>query len=148
MKIEVKSREGAKSFSANVPWAAISIATYSDEFPELSRINRRALLQIDFADVTKPEDTKRIDALVGKQGSRFFNANHAHRILDFYARMCGIDQILVHCEQGYSRSPAVAAILHRISDGTSDQLFFQDFDPNRHVYNLLLEVARDRQLLT
>ncbi len=143
MKIEVRSRVAASTFKSDVPWAAISISTYRDEFPKLSADNRQAILQVCFADVTKPEHIGRLDALVGKTGSEFFAAGHAQEILVFVRHYRDVDLLLVHCEQGYSRSPAVAAVVHQICIGPDDQYFFQKFDPNRHVYQLLLKAARE-----
>ncbi len=48
-----------------------------------------------------------------------------------------VGTIVVHCEQGMSRSPAVAAALCRAL-GEDDQPFWQEYQPNRHVYRLLL----------
>ena len=143
MQIEIRSRAAASTFTSDVPWAAISISSYRDEFPALSPVNRQATLQACFADVTKPEHIGRLDALVGKTGSEFFAIGHAKEILGFIPQLCNTEVLLVHCEQGYSRSPAVAAVVHQICIGPDDQDYFRQFAPNRHVYELLLEAARD-----
>jgi predicted protein tyrosine phosphatase len=57
----------------------------------------------------------------------------------------GIEVLLVHCEEGNSRSPAVAAAISRIYL-EDDRMYFLPhmYWPNRHVYNVLLDVARQR----
>lgn len=46
--------------------------------------------------------------------------------------------IVVHCEAGVSRSPAVAAALWRWLEGTRGP-FFDRYRPNPHVYRTLME---------
>lgn len=48
-----------------------------------------------------------------------------------------VGAVVVHCEQGMSRSPAVAAALCRCH-GEDDAFFFRNYQPNRHVYDLVL----------
>ena len=50
-KIEVRSRSKAKEFISDVPWAAISIASYEGEWPQLNGAKRMGLLQLWFADL-------------------------------------------------------------------------------------------------
>ena len=47
--------------------------------------------------------------------------------------------LVVHCEMGLSRSPAVAAAVTRALGG-DDGPFFDEYLPNRFVYDLLLRV--------
>lgn len=49
-----------------------------------------------------------------------------------------VSTIVVHCEAGFSRSPAVAAAICRCL-GHEDRFFFANFHPNMHVYRLLLD---------
>lgn len=136
MIIEVCSREEAVNYAKDDSWAAISISTYLDEFPELQVKNRKGLLQINFADVTKEQDTLRLDALCGKSGSEFFNLQHANQIIEFVDSVLPLDYLLIHCEQGYSRSPAVAAAV-ALYLGMDHNHFFDNYDPNKHVFELL-----------
>ena len=46
--------------------------------------------------------------------------------------------VVVHCEAGVSRSPAVAAALCK-GLGGNDLQFFRRYQPNMHVYRLMLE---------
>lgn len=47
------------------------------------------------------------------------------------------DAVVVHCEQGMSRSPAVAAALAK-GLGLDARRFWRDYQPNQFVYELLL----------
>ena len=51
-----------------------------------------------------------------------------------------IDTIVVHCEAGMSRSPAVAAAICRAL-GQDDLRFFREYQPNMHIYGLILHAA-------
>lgn len=50
-----------------------------------------------------------------------------------------LEQIIVHCDAGYSRSPAVAAALAKAL-GMSDEVYFSSgqYCPNRHVYRMMM----------
>ena len=52
-----------------------------------------------------------------------------------------VETIVVHCEQGMSRSPAIAAAICWVLNGDNRQ-FFHEYFPNRYIYNLLGSVAR------
>jgi predicted protein tyrosine phosphatase len=64
-------------------------------------------------------------------------AEQVHRFFEKHREE--VQTVVVHCEGGVSRSPAVAAALCRALGG-DDELFWQEYQPNRHVYRLLLEV--------
>ena len=66
----------------------------------------------------------------------------ADEIWDFVRKHEGTyEVIVVHCEQGMSRSPAVAAALAR-GLGLDDSFFWQENQPNQYVYKTIL-AARD-----
>lgn len=52
-----------------------------------------------------------------------------------------VGTVVLHCEAGMSRSPAVAAALCR-AFGDDDHLYWQEYQPNRHVYRLVTEVFK------
>ena len=52
-----------------------------------------------------------------------------------------VETVVLHCEAGMSRSPAVAAALCRAL-GRDDTLYWQEYQPNRHVYHLVTEVFK------
>ena len=135
-QIVVRSVIGAHYFNCQVPWACISIVTEKDTWPKISEANRIGLLQLAFADIANAEGDE----------ERAFNENHAHRILDFVKGVWDrADVLMIHCEEGNSRGPAVAAAISRIYLG-EDKLYFllHMYWPNRMVYRILLETARKR----
>jgi protein-tyrosine phosphatase len=136
-QIEVYGREEIAAFRSAVPWAGISIATDHGDWPELDRTNCLGLLQLHFADLEDPHP-----------GERLFDERDARRVLDFVGEVWPQIQLLViHCQAGLRRSPAVAAAVSRIYFG-NDSAWFQRgvYEPNMLVYETLLNVARQRGL--
>ena len=135
-EIVVQSVIGAHYFQSTVPWACISIVTEKDTWPTISEANRVGLLQLAFADI----------AFVEGDEARAFKEEHAHKILDFVQEMWDkIELLMIHCEEGNSRGPAVAAAISRIRFG-DDRTYFLPymFWPNPLVHRVLLETARKR----
>lgn len=56
-----------------------------------------------------------------------------------------IQQIIVHCDAGYSRSPAIAAAIAK-AFGMDDEEYFSGgrYCPNRHVYRTMLNEFAER----
>ena len=66
------------------------------------------------------------------------NEDHARAIWQFVRKWREtVETIVVHCEQGMSRSPAVAAAICRALGG-DDGWFFREYLPNQYVYDLLV----------
>ena len=128
MNIQVCSRRGAREFKSDVPWAAISITSNPHVWPDLSEENRVGLLQLYFLDRTQ-------------HGEDTITQEHVQQILDFVKEHWDkIDGLLVHCDAGLSRSPAVAAAIAKIFIGEGeDQPYFQRYWPNYLVYKMILE---------
>jgi len=57
-----------------------------------------------------------------------------------------VGTIVVHCEGGLSRSPAVAAALSE-GLGLDGRRFWRDYNPSTHVYHCLMEVFDERGTL-
>ena len=90
------------------------------------------LLRLVFDDITEPDTP------------RSFTPALAADILDFVASVWGqIGVLLIHCDVGLSRSPAVAAALSRIHYREDGPWFELDF-PNRLVYEVLVETHARR----
>lgn len=67
---------------------------------------------------------------------------HAKAVWDFLAlHQKAIGTIVVHCEQGMSRSPAVAAAIAK-KLGLDETRFWNEHQPNRYVYEMMLSHAR------
>ncbi len=99
----------------------------------LSEENRVGLLRLVFEDTWEP----------GRPDS--FNTSLAAEILDFVDKTWDhLEVLLIHCEVGLSRSPAVAAALSRIYYQDDGPWFELDF-PNPLVYQLLVETYARRR---
>lgn len=133
--IKVRSRSGAQKFSCSDPWAAISISTEPNEFPELKEDNRVGLLQLCFWDIENP----RLEE--SAVSNKLMSTEQAKQVISFVQEMLPqIDTLLVHCEAGVCRSPAVAAAIAYILWGKeSTKVYFNNFTPNTYVYNKILE---------
>ena len=130
-RFDVRSARNAEFFRSDRPWAAISIS-HSHDFPVLSDENRVGLLRLVFEDTTEPDRPES------------FNVSLATEILDFVEKMWdSVEVLLIHCEVGLSRSPAVAAALSRIYYNDNGPWFEHDF-PNPLVYQLLVETDSRR----
>ena len=129
---EVRSARNAEFFRSDRPWAAISITSGPDH-PVLSEANRVGLLRTVFDDITQPDTP------------RSFTPALAAEILDFVANVWDkVEVLLIHCDVGLARSPAVAAALSRIYYGDDGSWFELDF-PNRLVYDVLVAAHARRQ---
>jgi predicted protein tyrosine phosphatase len=80
-----------------------------------------------------------VKAMTHKQAKQIW------RFVDKHKAVAGT--VVVHCEQGGSRSPAVAAGLCKAMGG-KDQEFWQDYRPNHHVYRCILDAYEDERALT
>ncbi len=135
-EIIVQSVVQAHYFTCQVPWACISIVTEEDSWPKISEANRLGILQLAFADIASAEGDEK----------RAFAEGHAHRILDFVKQVWNrIGVMMVHCEEGNSRGPAVAAAISQIYLG-DDRIYFLPYmyQPNQLVYRVLMDTARER----
>ena len=129
---EVRSARNAEFFRSDCPWAAISIIS-GHGHPVLSEANRVGLLRLAFDDITQTDTPQS------------FTSALAAEILDFVASVWDkVDVLLIHCDAGLSRSPAVAAALSRIYYGDDGPWFELDF-PNRLVYDVLVATHARRQ---
>jgi len=76
---------------------------------------------------------------------QLFDEKRANLVIDFVAEVKDeIDMLVVHCEAGVSRSPAIAAVLAKIHLGDDKAFFKAPFTPNMHVYRVMLDTAHAR----
>ena len=141
-EIVVRSRVTAQAFVHNAPWAAIQITNPDSDWPVLSLDNRAAVLQLRFPDRNSADAEYRQEDL--------FSEEHASQIIDFVAEWDRqVDVLLVHCEQGSSRSTAVGAALMRVFLPEADWYqMFARHSPNVLVYGRLLAEAERRRLFS
>ncbi len=134
-EIVVLNRIDAEYFESDDRWACISIANREDDFADIQKRSRVALLQVAFADIVH-RDPKLIR----------FDDDHAHDILDFITHHWNrIRTLMIHCDAGISRSSAVAAAIGKLKFGDGSDFCEEPFQPNPHVFQTLLEVAGGRE---
>lgn len=135
-------------------WAAIQVTTPGSGFPPLPTENQVGCLQLKFWDLEEPLTTGKknsndIDSpLILEIGEEdLFTEDQARQILSFVNRvlMYRAKILVIHCEAGASRSPAIAAALIKYF-GQDDSFIFKPgsgYSPNKRVYGLLGKVASD-----
>jgi predicted protein tyrosine phosphatase len=116
------------------PYAVISIMVTSDQIVHMPKGDGCVgVLRLNFPDLDKP--------LLGWKEEELFSAKQAGEIWDFVDALPEIETLLIHCEAGVSRSPAVGAAIAR----TLGQEFpFNRYVPNPRVYRIMLETWNDR----
>jgi|694.fasta_scaffold08002_4 predicted protein tyrosine phosphatase len=131
--IQVMSKSKAKQFKSDVAWAAISISSDEGMFADLNEDHRVDVLRLCFLDRNFEDPNN-------------FTDLQANQIIDFtYEVLPKIECLLVHCEFGASRSPAVAAALAVSLWGpNTDRVYFKKYTPNTYVYNKILEAHNSR----
>ncbi len=134
----VKSRYKAMDHKSDRRWVVISITTPADgrPLPEFSEENRVGILRLCFYDINHDDQV-----WDGKLPGYLFNKDMAVQILHFVNEHWDhVDEILVHCDMGMSRSPATAAAIAYIKGGRgADEFFFKHYHPNSLVYKTIIE---------
>lgn len=136
MQFFVYSRNAIEALAPHdVPHVVISITSSPDDRARLpSSAHCRGILRLAFADIDRPSDA-----------AVLFDAAHARAICSFISEhRATIERVVVHCDAGFSRSPAVAAAIARCL-GEDDAEFFRRYRPNRHVYRTLLDTWSARE---
>lgn len=125
------------------PTLIVSIFSTDDTIPEMleqaqnNMVRHVEFLQFDDIDISEP---------IG--GLMPMSKDGANQIINAFLRYKDtVSQIIVHCDAGYSRSPAVAAALC-IAFGMSDAEFFgPSYCPNMHVYRTMLRALEKRNII-
>jgi predicted protein tyrosine phosphatase len=132
LDIAIASRQIAERYSCDVRHAVLSITDPGMGPARLAdNPNRHGLLRMSFDDV---------DPKLGYLGSsiRLFDERHARTAAEFVStHMASTGLLVVHCEAGRSRSAGLGAAVSRWQNG-DDAEFFVRFEPNRHVYEVML----------
>ena len=116
-------------------YAVISIQDgQSDGFGFVFTENRfcRGVLTLRFDDIERPVP-----------GAVLFSKEMAEQIIDFIGQMREADTLLLHCYAGQSRSMAVGAFAVKMLGGSNTR-YFLSYQPNRFVYDTLMEIWRAR----
>ena len=136
----VLSRAAIETFTADTPYLVVSIT--DPEQPEATIPESPflwATVRMKFHDIAKPS---RIAVQFATNSSDVYMTEaDAERILSFVGEhLAEVKLTVCHCEQGISRSAAIAAALSRILQD-EDEFFFRHYWVNRYVYDLLLAKA-------
>ena len=84
-------------------------------------------------------DSEPVDGLKLPQEIRLMTEDHARDIWKFVDQHKGqVGAIVVHCHQGMSRSPAIAAAISRYL-GLDEMRFWTEHQPNQFIYDLMLQ---------
>lgn len=137
MRFQVETRGSVMQVRPTVPHVIVSIADSVERRLDVPT-NEHTLdvLWCFFHDVDSDRD-----------GMTAFSQQDAQRIISFFQHYRSTAQLLiVHCDAGQCRSPAVAAALQKIQEG-DDNHWFATKRPNRLVYRQLLEAAHERGLI-
>lgn len=136
MELFVYSRGAIEALPPHdVPHVIISITTVPDDQAKL-RLGAacRGVLRLSFVDADEPRPD---------QPNTLFGRPEARAIREFVTQHhAAIARIVVHCDAGLSRSPAVAAAL-AVCLGQRDEEFFRRYRPNMLVYWTLLDEWQD-----
>ena len=136
----VLSRVAVETFTADIPYLVVSVTDPEEPEANISESPfLRATLRIKFHDIAKPSH---IAAQFATNSTDVYATEaDAERILSFVGEhLAEVKLIVFHCEQGISRSAAIAAALSRILQN-EDEFFFQHYWVNRYLYDLLLSKA-------
>lgn len=133
MIVAVKNREAVeRGLMLASDYALISISCPNDRVTLPKDEFRKDVLFLEFDDLDQPA------VILGGLKCKLFSPEDATAIIEFYAKhVIYPEYVIVHCDAGISRSPAVAAALTKMS-GHADHDFFKRYLPNRRVYSLLL----------
>jgi len=134
------SRAEIKSFSPGIPYIVISVTDPEKSEAEIFDSPFLAnVLRLKFHDV---DGANKFKFTFENSGDIFMNEGHAREILSFVnSNLLEISLIICQCEEGISRSPAIAGALSKILQN-EDEFFLKNFWANRWVYNLIFEQSK------
>lgn len=138
MKLIVTDRASIESgLVVRGSFVVISIHDADKKPAKVRRVSGlRDVLRLAFHDA-EPTEGFRLPEQVVVVGRR-----HGDEVRRFLTRNLGrVDAVVVHCEQGMSRSPAVAAAIAYTLGQDCDR-FFRDYVPNMHVFELMCECLK------
>jgi len=135
MRIEVTDRESIEhGLQVGAAFVVISIRDTDQDkarIPEMPGLLGVLYLAFD--------DNEPLPNLPLPLGVRLMTPGQAKDIWAFVRRHeAGIEAVVVHCEAGLSRSPAVAAALAK-AYGQDESRYFRKYMPNQYVYRTMLE---------
>lgn len=141
MDFVVLNRWAAERAKIDVPHIFVSIYSSGGDAPNLptANLNCGGAIYLQFDDTDWDEDLENPDGSITQL--RAMTPNAAKTIWSYVDATLSVepeDLVVIHCDAGVSRSPAVAAALSRHYLGYDD-LYFKQYRPNMHVYRTMLE---------
>jgi predicted protein tyrosine phosphatase len=140
-KFLVLGRDEIKNFSAEIPSIVISITdpeTAEAAIPKSEFLID--ILRLKFHDIGKPklfDSEKNEDFPISKE--------QAKQISDFVRNYLDkVELIVCQCEQGVSRSAAIAAALSNVLQN-EDEYFVKNYWMNRYVYDILTDALNGQK---
>jgi predicted protein tyrosine phosphatase len=135
MQIKVTNRGLAEVLKFDIPYIVISIYSTGSEPANLPKHPTCLdVLSIHFDDLAEDITTKELTYLA-------ITEQQANQIWTFIANYNNTAElILIHCDVGVCRSPAVAAAISKVYTGEDRQWFEKPYLPNMKVYNTMLKV--------
>ena len=129
--ILIMSQAQVRYATYDKPYAIIGLRGINKTFPEYQDSPYLVdVLTLSVDDITEPEENKVL-----------FSYIHALQILNFVEKYKNtIDLLIIHCNAGISRSPAVAASLSKIYNINYYPAYFFLYEPNIHVFSTLMSV--------
>lgn len=136
------SREEIKQFTSELPYLIISVTDPNNSDAEIAESpNLLDIIRLKFDDIGKPNKFQ-----FEKTPDILMSEAQAKQVLEFVKKyLSEVKLIVCQCEQGMSRSPAMAGALSRILQN-EDEYFLQNYWANRWVYDLLIETSKDFDL--
>jgi predicted protein tyrosine phosphatase len=142
MKIIVTDRRSIEAgIVVRTPYIIVSIYTPTRPRPEIPRrCGLKAVHYTSFHDVEPTEELSLAPDIV------LMTPKHAKAIWRFVKRHHKtVGTIVCHCEQGFSRSPAVALALAKVLGSDVAKIRAHTY-PNRHVYRLMCQAIKKSPL--
>ncbi|HDK26321.1 MAG TPA: hypothetical protein ENG48_04420 [Candidatus Atribacteria bacterium] len=129
--ILIMSQAQVRFATYDKPYAIIGLRGINETFPKYQDSSYLVdVLTLSVDDITEPEENKVL-----------FSYIHALQILNFVEKYKNtIDLLIIHCNAGISRSPAVAASLSIIYNINDYHTYFFLYEPNIHVFSTLMSV--------
>ena len=125
------------------PTLIISISSTNDKLPlimnETDNENIRHIEYLRFDDIDTAESVHGLKPMSDEDAGCIVDA-----LLQYVDE---VSQIIVHCDAGYSGSPAVAAAPAKALRESDEEFFGHDYCINNHVYTTLLKQLSERKIL-
>lgn len=136
MKIEVTNRQNVENFGISMTpgldFVVVSISCPGDRAEFTIGKGCLAILRLEFDDIDAPA------TVLGGHKYKPFGRGHAVQLVEFFRKwFIRAHYLIVHCDAGLSRSPAVAAAFTKMQ-GHDDLDYFKKYIPNRRVYSMIL----------